>query len=167
MDDIKTPAALLTHNDEYFMREALRQAKIAFDADEVPIGAVVVHQNRIVARAHNQVEVLKDPTAHAEIVAITQAANTLSSKWLNDCKLYVTIEPCSMCAGALVLARIKTLYFGAKDPKAGACGSCLNIANHTALNHRMNVVEGILAQECGALISDFFKRKRIDQAKFN
>ena len=167
MDDTAHPSSPLALDDQYFMREALRQAKLAFDADEVPVGAVVVCKNRIVARAHNQVEMPKDPTAHAEIIAITQAANTLSSKWLNDCKLYVTIEPCSMCAGALVLARVKVLYFGAKDPKAGACGSCLNIVNHEALNHRLDVVDGICAQECGKLMSDFFKKKRTERAKFN
>ena len=149
------------------MREALRQAKLAFEEDEVPVGAVVVCKNRIVARAHNQVEMLNDPTAHAEIIAITQATNTISSKWLNDCVLYVTIEPCSMCAGAIVLARLKTLVFGAKDSKAGACGSCINIANHAGLNHRVSVIDGIYAQECGQLMSDFFKKKRVDRAKFN
>src|ERR1700688_202309 len=133
--------------DETFMKEAIRQAKRAGDADEVPIGAVIVFENKIIARAHNQIETLKDPTAHAEMIAITQATNTLSSKWLQECSLYVTIEPCSMCAGALVLARIARVCFGAEDPKTGACGSVINIANHKSLNHRIEVNGGILAEE--------------------
>jgi len=144
------------------MREALKQAKDAAAADEVPVGAVIVHDNRIVAKAHNQVEMLKDPTAHAEMIAITQAASTLSCKWLYDCIMYVTVEPCSMCAGALVLARIKRVYFGAADPKAGACGSVLNIAQNNRLNHRMEVSGGLLEEECGNLISHFFQQKRAE-----
>src|SRR5712691_5349530 len=121
----------MTKVHELFMREALRQAKKAFEADEVPIGAVIVHENRIIAKAHNQVETLKDPTAHAEMIALTQATSYLSSKWLQDCTMYVTIEPCSMCAGALVLARMKRLCFGASDEKTGACGSIFNLVQHT------------------------------------
>ena len=146
--------------DEIYMQEALRQAKKAYEADEVPIGAVIVHENKIIAKSHNQVEMLKDPTAHAEMIAITQATNSLGSKWLQECSLYVTIEPCSMCAGALVLARLGKLYFGAEEPKTGACGSVLNIANHKALNHCVNVHGGLLAAECGGLLSEFFKKKR-------
>ncbi len=142
------------------MREAIRQAMIADREDEVPVGAVIVHERKIIAKAHNQIETLKDPTAHAEMIAITQAANYLSSKWLQDCTLYVTIEPCSMCAGALVLARIARVCFGAHEPKSGACGSVINIANHKSLNHRMEVKGGIIAEECSALVSDFFKKKR-------
>jgi tRNA(adenine34) deaminase len=160
MQRTKAPSPPTTPEDYLFMQEAIRQAKLASVKDEVPVGAVIVHNKRIIAKAHNQVEMLKDPTAHAEIIAITQAANTLSCKWLNDCKVYVTIEPCSMCAGALVLARIKILYFGAKDSKAGACGSCLDIANHKSLNHKFDVVDGICAEECAKLMSDFFKKKR-------
>ena len=145
---------------EYFMSQALHEARKAFDADEVPIGAVVVHQGQIIARAHNQVETLKDPTAHAEMIVLTQAASALSQKWLYDCSLYVTLEPCSMCAGALVLARIKNIFFGAADPKAGACGSVLNVAYHKKLNHRMNVYRGVLEKECAGLVTDFFKGKR-------
>ena len=121
--------------DHTMMQEAVKQAKIAAEKDEVPVGAVIVFQDKIISRAHNQVESLKDPTAHAEMIAITQAANALSSKWLQDCTIYVTLEPCSMCAGALVLARIKRLFFGASDPKAGACGSVADIAQHPQLNH--------------------------------
>jgi tRNA(adenine34) deaminase len=146
--------------DEMFMREALRQAKVAFEADEVPIGAVIVHDNKIIARSHNQVETLKDPTAHAEMIAITQATSHLGSKWLQDCTLYVTIEPCSMCAGALVLARIGRLCFGAEEPKTGACGSVINIAQHKILNHNVDIEPRVLANECGSLISEFFLTKR-------
>ena len=142
------------------MQEALKEAEQAFKEEEVPVGAVVVHQGKIIARGHNQVERLKDPTAHAEIIALTSAANYLRTKWLNEASLYVTIEPCSMCAGALVLARIKNLYFGASDPKTGACGSVVNIVNHKKLNHRIKVVKAILELECGSLLKEFFKRKR-------
>jgi tRNA(adenine34) deaminase len=150
----------LPMTDDVFMQEALRQAKIASERDEVPVGAVVVRQNKIIARAHNQVETLKDPTAHAEMIALTQAASFLSSKWLDECAVYVTIEPCSMCAGALVLARIRRLCYGARDPKTGACGSVLNIARHGKLNHKIEVSGGVLAPECGYLLSEFFQKKR-------
>ena len=142
------------------MREALKEAGRAFEEDEVPVGAVVVHKGRIIARGHNQIERLKDPTAHAEMLAVTSATNFLGTKWLSDCSLYVTIEPCSMCAGALVLARIKHVYFGAKDPKTGACGSVVNIINNKKFNHRIDAKGGILAKECGAMLSEFFKKKR-------
>ena len=142
------------------MREALKEAQKAFEEDEVPVGAVIVSDGKIIALGHNQVEGLRDPTAHAEIIAITSAANYLRTKWLNDSSLYVTIEPCSMCAGALVLARIKNLYFGASDPKTDACGSVVNIANHKKLNHRVKITKGILKAECGSLLKDFFKKKR-------
>ena len=142
------------------MQEALKEAQKAFQEDEVPVGAVVVHNKQIIARGHNQVERLKDPTAHAEMIAITSAANYLGTKWLNQASLYVTIEPCSMCAGALVLARIKNLYFGASDPKTGASGSVTNIVNHKKLNHRIKVTQGILQVECSSLLKDFFKKKR-------
>jgi len=142
------------------MQEAIRQARAAAQQDEVPVGAVIVHGRKIIAKAHNQIETLKDPTAHAEMIAITQASNFLSSKWLQDCTLYVTIEPCSMCAGALVLARIPRIFFGAKEPKTGACGSVINIADHKSLNHRIEVNGGIFAEECSALVSEFFQNKR-------
>ena len=142
------------------MEEALKQARTAFDKDEVPVGAVVVYKNQIIAKAHNQVETLKDPTAHAEMIAITQAANFLSSKWLTDCVFYVTIEPCSMCAGALVLARVKKIIFGASDPKAGACGSVINIARHNQLNHVIELESEIFKDECADLMSGFFQKKR-------
>ncbi len=146
--------------EEFYMLEALRQAQRAFDEDEVPVGAVIVHGGKVIARGHNQIERLNDPTAHAEIIAITSAANYLGTKWLNEASLYVTIEPCSMCAGAIVLARVKNLYFGASDPKTGACGSVINIVNHKKLNHRPKVFKGILEAECGLLLKDFFRKKR-------
>jgi len=146
-----------------FMQEALKEAKSAFREDDVPIGAVIVYKDKIIGRAHNQVERLKDPTAHAEMLAITSAANSLNSKWLNGASLYVTIEPCSMCAGALVLARIKNLIYGADDPKAGGCGSVTNIVNNKSLNHRIKVQKGILEKECSLLLKEFFKKKRSQQ----
>jgi tRNA(adenine34) deaminase len=143
-----------------FMQEALKEARSAFREDEVPIGAVVVYKDKIIGRAHNQVERLKDPTAHAEMLAITSATNALNTKWLNGASLYVTIEPCIMCSGALVLARIKNLIYGADDPKAGGCGSVTNIINNRKLNHRIKVQKAILEKECGSLLTQFFKGKR-------
>ena len=142
------------------MQEALKEAQRAFAEDEVPVGAVIVQDGIVIARGHNQIERLKDPTAHAEIIAITSAANYLGTKWLNQASLYVTIEPCSMCAGALVLARIKHIYFGAQDPKTGACGSVVNIIDNEKLNHRVKVEGGILEEECSSLLKEFFKIKR-------
>jgi tRNA(adenine34) deaminase len=146
--------------NEIYMSEALREAQKAFDENEVPVGAVIVYQRRIIARGHNQVERLKDPTAHAEMLALTSATNFLGTKWLNEASIYVTIEPCSMCAGALILARMRNLYFGAKDPKTGACGSVVNITSHRKLNHRIKIKGGILEKECSSLLKEFFKRKR-------
>ncbi len=143
------------------MSEAIKEARLAFDEDEVPVGAVVVFQAKIIGRGHNQVERLGDPTAHAEMLALTAATNYLGTKWLNEASVYVTIEPCSMCAGALVLARIKNLYFGAKDPKAGACGSIANIVNHKKLNHKVKIKRGLLEQDCAGLLKEFFKKKRV------
>jgi tRNA(adenine34) deaminase len=142
------------------MQEALKEAQKALDKDEVPVGAIIVYKGKIISRGHNQVECLKDPTAHAEMLALTSAANYVGNKWLSGASIYVTIEPCSMCAGALVLSRIKNLYFGAKDPKTGACGSIINIVNHKKLNHRIKVKSGILEKECGSLLREFFKKKR-------
>jgi tRNA(adenine34) deaminase len=150
---------MLTY-DEIFMQEALKAAKRAQDADEVPVGAIITHNNQIIAKAYNQVELLKDPTAHAEMIAITQAANTLSSKWLQGCTLYVTLEPCAMCAGAMVLARLDRICFGAADPKSGSGGSILNVLNHPQLNHRPEVKAGIYAQDCSAILTAYFQKKR-------
>ena len=145
--------------DDVYMRKALAQANRALDDDEVPVGAVIVYKDKVIAKAYNQVELLSDPTAHAEMIAITQAASYLDSKWLKGCRLYVTIEPCVMCAGALVLSRIDKVIFGAADPKAGAFGSKAAI-NDLGLNHRIKVKKGVLAAECAKIIQDFFKQKR-------
>jgi len=144
-----------------FMQEALKEARLAFKEDEVPIGAVVVYKGRIIGRGHNQIERLRDPTAHAEMLAITSAASSLNTKWLSGTSLYVTIEPCCMCAGALVLARVKDLVYGADDPKAGGCGSVINVINNKSLNHRLKVQKGILEKECSNLLTQFFKGKRL------
>ena len=146
--------------EERFMMEALREAQKAFEKDEVPVGAIIVHEGKIIARPHNQNVMLKDPTAHAEMVAITEAASALQSERLLKADLYVTIEPCAMCAGALVLARIQRIVFGAKDLKAGACGSILNIAHHRGLNHRITLTGGILESDCRRLLQEFFRKKR-------
>jgi len=145
---------------EIYMREALKEAQKAFSRDEVPVGCVIVHKGAIVGRGHNQVEMLKDPTAHAEMLALTSAANSLGAKWLNEAAVYVTIEPCSMCSGAMVLARVKSLFYGASDPKTGGCGSVFNIVNSKKLNHRIKVVKGVLEEECAELLKEFFKFKR-------
>lgn len=145
---------------DHYMREAIRQAQMAFEDDEVPVGAVIVHNKQIIARAYNQVERLRDPTAHAEMLAITQATNALGSKWLEGCLIYVTLEPCSMCAGAMVLARLKALYFGATDPKTGSCGSVFNITSSPKLNHRLAVHGGICADLCGEMLTEFFRKQR-------
>ncbi|MBU4376726.1 MAG: tRNA adenosine(34) deaminase TadA [Candidatus Omnitrophica bacterium] len=145
---------------EYYMQEALKEAVKAFRRDEVPVGAVIVHKDKIIARAHNQIVTLKDPTAHAEMIAITQAADYLRNERLINCSLYATIEPCAMCAGAAVLARIEKIIYGADDPKTGACGSVINIASNKKLNHRIEVTGGIMREDCAGLLKDFFKKKR-------
>ncbi|NQU95115.1 MAG: nucleoside deaminase [Candidatus Omnitrophica bacterium] len=145
---------------EHYMQEALKQARIAFERDEVPVGAVIVFKGQIIARAHNQIITLKDPTAHAEMIAITQASAHLRNERLNDCDVYVTIEPCSMCAGAMVLARIKNLFYATEDLKTGACGSALNILENKKLNHKVNTKSGLLKDESRSLIQEFFKKKR-------
>jgi len=146
--------------DEYFMQQALKQAQQAFEEDEVPIGAVSVFQNQIIGRGHNRTEHLQDPTAHAEIIAITAAANALGSWRLDGVIVYTTIEPCIMCAGALVLARVKKLVFGARDEKFGGCGSIFNIIQEKKLNHQVEVVEGILQAQTAGLMKDFFIKQR-------
>jgi tRNA(adenine34) deaminase len=150
----------MTKLDQYYMSEALKEAQKAFDRDEVPVGAVIVHEGRVIGRAHNQIKLLKDPTAHAEMIALTQAASYLKNERLINTTVYVTIEPCSMCAGALVLARVKRLVFGAIDPKTGACGSVVNIADNKKLNHRVKIDKGVLENECAWLLKEFFKKKR-------
>ena len=145
---------------EHYMQEALKEARIAFERDEVPVGAVIVFKDQIIARAHNQIIMLKDPTAHAEMIAITQASAHLKNERLNDCDAYVTIEPCSMCAGAMVLARIRNLFYATEDPKTGACGSALNILENKKLNHKIKARSGLLKDESRSLIQEFFKKKR-------
>jgi len=143
-----------------WMRHALGQAREAFDAEEVPVGAVIVHHDQIIAAAHNQRESLNDPTAHAEMIAITQAAESLSSWRLNDCTLYATLEPCPMCAGAIVQARIPTVIYGTTDAKAGACHSLYEITNDDRLNHRATVIGGVLKEECRSILQEFFAVQR-------
>lgn len=143
------------------MEKALEEARAAADEDEVPVGAVVVSLERgIIASAHNMREMLKDPTSHAEMIAITQAAASLQSWRLENCVLYVTLEPCPMCAGAIVLARLPWVVYGATDPKAGACDTLYHITNDARLNHRAQVVGGVLADRCSAILSEFFAAKR-------
>lgn len=146
--------------DEECMRIAFREAEKALEIDEVPVGAVIVHESVIIAKAHNQRELLRDPTAHAEMIAITQAASHLGSWRLDDTIMYVTLEPCAMCAGAIVLARIPRVVFGAWDPKAGAAGSVMDILKHSKLNHRPEVVSGVMEGECGSILKAFFARLR-------
>jgi tRNA(adenine34) deaminase len=143
------------------MEMALDEAGVAFDEDEVPVGAVIVSlQAGVIARAHNQREALKDPTAHAEMIAITQAAQALQSWRLEDCVLYVTLEPCAMCAGAIVLAQLPMVVYGAVNVKAGACDTLYRIASDPRLNHRAQVVGGVLADRCAAILTEFFAAKR-------
>ncbi len=146
--------------DERMMRQALVGAERALESDDVPVGAVVVHEGSIIGRGYNQRELLQDPTAHAEMIALTAAASAMETWRLEGCTMYVTLEPCVMCAGALVLARMERLVFGAYDPKAGACGSVYNVVEDERLNHRLQVTSGILADECGAMLTEFFARKR-------
>src|SRR5207245_5975649 len=143
--------------DEYFMREALRQALKAGKADEVPVGAVIVRAGKIIARAYNQVELLKDATAHAEMLALTQAEAAVGDWRLVDCDLYVTKEPCVMCAGALVHVRIQRVVFGCADPKAGAAGGTMNLLQTQVLNHRCEITPGVLQNECAAILQSFLQ----------
>ena len=152
--------------DEYYMRRALVLAEQAMQEDEVPVGCVIVHNTRIIAKAYNQVEKLKDNTAHAEMVAITQAESFLGSKWLKGCSVYVTIEPCFMCTYAMLLCRVSRVYYSSPEPKTGALGSIIDV-NNLKLNHRFEVIPGILEYESRRLIKDFFKRKRKSNALDN
>jgi tRNA(adenine34) deaminase len=146
--------------DERYMRMALDAALVAEENGDVPIGTVIVYENRVIARAYNQREQLKDPTAHAEIIALTQAAAFVQSWRLHGCTIYVTLEPCPMCAGALVLARLDRLVYGCPDPKTGACGSLYDIVRDGRLNHRLAVTAGVLADDCARLLQDFFQQRR-------
>ncbi len=144
----------------FFMQQALTLAQKALEEGEVPVGAIIIHEGKIVGRGYNRVEQLKDPTAHAELIALTAACNTLNAKFLTGCTMYVTLEPCPMCAGALVWARPDRLVFGASDARAGACGSIMNITRHPALNHRPEVIQGVMDVESEVLLKDFFRQKR-------
>src|SRR6266542_5168188 len=146
--------------DEYFMHEALRMASKGARSGEVPIGAVVVREGKIIARAHNQVELLKDATAHAEMLALTQAEAAVGDWRLTDCDLYVTKEPCAMCAGAIVHVRLRRLIFGCADPRAGAAGSVINLLQLPSLNHRCEITSGVLENECAAILQDCFRKRR-------
>ena len=158
MDELT--AQIMVEGDAAFMREALRQAKKAYAAEEVPVGAVVVREGRVIARAYNQVEMLKDATAHAEMLALTQAEAAVGDWRLTDCDLYVTKEPCVMCAGAVVHARVRRVVYGCADERAGAAGSILNVLQMPTLNHRCDISSGVLQNECAAILQDFFKKRR-------
>lgn len=146
--------------DRVYMEEALVLARRALESEDVPVGAIVVREGRIIGRGHNQREHLQDPTAHAEIIALTAAAQAAHCWRLDGCTMYVTLEPCAMCAGALVLARLDRLVYGATDPKAGACGSLFNIQQDARLNHRVETASGVLAEPCAELLRAFFRERR-------
>jgi tRNA(adenine34) deaminase len=150
--------------DEYFIREALRQAQKAYAAAEVPVGAVVVREGKIISRAYNQVELLKDATAHAEMLALTEAEAAVGDWRLTDCDLYVTKEPCAMCAGAIVHTRIRRVIFGCADASAGAAGSMMNLLQIPSFNHRCEITSGVLQKECAAILQEFFGKRRAGQA---
>ena len=147
-------------DDERYMLEAVKEAARAAEEGEVPVGAVIVKDGQIVARAHNRIEAARRSSAHAEMLALEAAEEALGAKWLTGATMYVTLEPCSMCAGAMVLARISRLVIGADDPKTGACGSLYNLASDERLNHRIEITRGVLKDECAKLLKDFFRQKR-------
>jgi tRNA(adenine34) deaminase len=146
--------------EKQWMKEALKEAKKAFQKKEVPVGAVVVHENKVIGRGHNQIETLNDPTAHAEILAIGAASNYLNSWRLSGASIYATVEPCIMCAGAIQLARLDNLFFGASDPKKGGCGSLYNLLQDSRLNHQVRIFSGILEKDCQILLNQFFAEIR-------
>jgi len=148
------------HTDEWYMRQALKEAAKAYRKEEIPVGAVIVRDGKIIARGHNEKEIKNDSTLHAEMTAIRKASRKLSSWRLNDCDMYVTLEPCAMCAGALIQARIRRLVIGAPDPKAGAVGSVMNILAEERFNHRVEVVHGVLEEECASILKEFFRELR-------
>ena len=149
--------------DNFFMRQAVKQAEKALENDEVPVGAVLAHKNKVVGSAYNQVRLLKDPTAHAEMLAITQACEQLGAGRLPGTTLYVTLEPCPMCVGAMILARIERLVFGARETKTGACGSVVHLLADGKWNHRFKIEEGLLEFESAALLQEFFRKKRVPE----
>ena len=150
---------------EHFMKLALQQAVAAFDLDEVPVGAVIVHEERVIGAAHNRSIQLRDPTAHAEMMAITQAAEVIGDWRLENCTLYATLEPCPMCAGAILQSRIPHVVFGATDPKAGAVKSVFQLLSDQRLNHMSTIVDGIMQEDCGAILTEFFRQKRAQGKK--
>ncbi|TWT63134.1 tRNA adenosine(34) deaminase TadA [Rubinisphaera italica] len=154
----ETPNPLQIH--EHFMRLALDEARAAFEENEVPVGAIIIHEGHVIASAHNQKEMLKDPTAHAEMIAITQASEARGDWRLEGCVMYVSLEPCPMCAGALIQARVPTIIYGASDPKAGACHSLYSLTSDERLNHQSTVLGGVLAEESKQLLQDFFRQQR-------
>ena len=158
--DLGLKTRLKMELDETFMREALRLALKAREAEEVPVGAVVVREGKIISRGYNQVELLKDATAHAEMLALTAAEAAVGDWRLTDCDLYVTKEPCPMCAGAIVHTRIRRVIFGCPDNRAGAAGTVMNLLQHNALNHSSQTTSGVLENECASILQDFFKTKR-------
>jgi tRNA(adenine34) deaminase len=160
MDESSKNSVLNADQDERFMRAALREAAAAEEAGDVPIGAVIVKDGQLIGKAHNQRELLQDPTAHAEMIALTQAAEKVGSWRLEGCTIYVTLEPCPMCAGALVMGRVVRLVYGCDDPKAGACGTLYDIVRDARLNHRLEVRKGVLAEECSSILTTFFRKKR-------
>ena len=153
------PTLWNTHQQQ--MAKAILLAEEAASKNEVPIGAIVIKDNVVIGKGYNQVEQLNDPTAHAEMIAISAACETLGNKYLNGCTLYVTLEPCPMCAGALVWSKISTVVFGASDPKSGGCGSLFNVSSNKNLNHQVEVIQGILEADCEYLLKEFFSKKRI------
>ncbi|MDD3715550.1 MAG: tRNA adenosine(34) deaminase TadA [Candidatus Marinimicrobia bacterium] len=158
LNDLKNP-----FDHDHWMNEAFREAEKAYRKDEVPVGAVIVKDKRIIARGHNSVEQLKDPTAHAEMIAITAACDTLEEKRLEGCIIYVTLEPCPMCAGAMLQARLDTCVYGTADPKAGACDSLYHLCEDPRLNHRIRVISGVREAACRELLQSYFRKKREDQ----
>lgn len=152
-------------NDEYYMKEALKAAQNAYDAGEVPIGAVIVHNGEIIGRGFNRRNTEGNPLCHAEIIAINEAAHFMGDWRIEECTMYVTVEPCPMCAGAIVQARIPRVVYGAKNPKAGCAGSVLDVLNEPKLNHQVDVTEGVLKEECAAMMKEFFKRFRKKEKK--
>jgi tRNA(adenine34) deaminase len=150
----------LKDKHKHFMNEAIKEARKAYQSGDVPVGAVIVLDDNIIGRGHNQVELLNDPTAHAEMIAITSATTTIHEKWLRDASLYVTVEPCSMCAGAAVLARLKQVIYGVPDVKTGAHSSLFNLLNDPRLNHRIEVIPGVQKEACAAMMLEFFEALR-------
>lgn len=157
MSNTELPLVEIHHK---YMARAFILAEQAFENDEIPVGAIVVYKDQIIGKGYNQVEMLNDPTAHAEMLAISAACETISEKYLSDCTLYVTLEPCPMCAGAAVWSKLGRIVFGAQDAKSGGCGSVFNIVSNNKLNHRVEVIQGIMESESEYLLKEFFKQKR-------